>query len=304
MGPRFLKALIPAEGASPSLAPRAFCAYNEACVENAACAGTSSAVATARQAVASILFKSGGSFYICTGGLLADTAGSQTPFFLTANHCISKGREAASLETYFDYVTTCSSPNCSQPYSNVGDTVGATLLSHASNTDHSLLQLSSNPVTPDGTVAYLGWNSSAVAFTNGFDLFRVSHPSGAPQAYSEHSVDPGAQTSGTLPRGNFIYSRDTFGATEGGSSGSPVVDGTGKVVGQLYGACGFNVGDVCDADSNATVDGAFAAYFGSVAQWLDSDGGPTCSPAGASCTSNSECCSNNCKGRAGAKTCK
>jgi len=303
MGPRFLKALIPAEGASPGLAMRAFCSYNEACVENAACT-TSSAVATARQAVASILFQSGSSFFICTGGLLADTAGTQTPFFLTANHCIGSGNEASSVETYFDYVTTCSNPDCTQPYSNIGETVGATLLSGSSNTDHTLLELSANPVTPDGTVAYLGWNSTAVASTNGFDLFRVSHPSGAPQAYSEHSVDSGAPTCGGLPRGNFIYSRDTFGATEGGSSGSPVVDGDGKVVGQLFGACGFNVGDVCDAESNATVDGAFAAYFGSVAEWLDPGGGPTCSPKGASCTSDSECCSSKCKGRAGAKTCK
>ncbi len=31
---------------------------------------------------------------------------------------------------------------------------------------------------------------------------------------------------------------------------------------------------------------------------------PTCLPAGASCTANSQCCSNNCKGKAGAKTCK
>jgi V8-like Glu-specific endopeptidase len=306
MGPRFVKALIPAEGASPRLSTKAFCSYNESCVQNAACAGTSSAVATARQAVASILFQSGGSFFICTGGLVADTAGTQTPFFLTANHCISRGREAASVETYFDYVTTCSSPNCTQPYSNIGETVGATILSGASNTDHTLLQLSANPVTPDGTVAYLGWNSTAVANTNGFDLFRISHPSGAPQAYSEHSVDSGAPTCGSLPRGNFIYSRDTFGATEGGSSGSPVVDGAGKVVGQLFGACGFNVNDVCDAASNATVDGAFAAYFSSVAEWLDPDdgGGGTCSPAGASCSSNSECCSNSCKGKPGAKTCK
>lgn len=33
-------------------------------------------------------------------------------------------------------------------------------------------------------------------------------------------------------------------------------------------------------------------------------GGGGCNPAGASCTSNSECCSNSCKGRAGAKTCR
>jgi len=33
-------------------------------------------------------------------------------------------------------------------------------------------------------------------------------------------------------------------------------------------------------------------------------GGGGCDPAGASCTSNSDCCSNSCKGRPGAKTCK
>ncbi len=303
MGPHFLKAVIPAQGDAPRLGTKSFCSYNETCVENAACSGTSNAVATARQAVASILFQSGAYYYICTGGLIADTTGSQTPYFLTANHCISKGNEASSLETYFDYVTTCSNPDCTQPYSNTGDTVGATILSHSKSNDHSLLLLSSNPVTADGTVAYLGWNSSPVAFTNGFDLYRISHPSGAPQAYSEHSVDTSAGTCSTLPRGSFIYSRDTYGATEGGSSGSPVVDGNGKVVGELYGACGTNVNDVCDAQNNATVDGAFAAYFNDVAQWLDPSGGGTCSPSGASCTSNGECCSSHCRGRNGSKTC-
>ena len=251
MGPRFLKAVIPAEGETPAssgLATRSFCSYNETCVENAACPN-SSAVTAARQAVASILFQSRGGFFICTGGLVADTIGSQTPYFLTANHCISKSSEASSLETFFDYVTNCSNPDCSQPYNNTGDTVGATILSHSSTSDHSLLQLSSNPVTADGTVAYLGWNSSPVAFTNGFNLYRISHPSGAPQAYSEHSVDPNAGTCRTLPRGDFIYSHDTFGATEGGSSGSPVVDGNGRIVGQLYGACGTNVNNVCDSNS-------------------------------------------------------
>ena len=303
MGPRFLKAMIPAADDTPRPSTKSFCSYNESCVQGAAC-GTSNAVADARQAVASILFQSGGSFFICTGGLIADTGATQTPFFLTANHCISSNNVASTVETYFDYVTTCSNPDCTQPYSNVGETVGATILSGDSKTDHTLLQLASNPTTPDGTVAYLGWNSTAVANTNGVNLFRISHPSGAPQAYSEHSVDTVAGTCRTLPRGDFIYSNDTFGATEGGSSGSPVVDGNGHVVGLLYGACGFNVNDVCDSASNSTVDGAFAAYFGSVAQFLDPSGGPTCGAKGDSCTVDSDCCNNKCKGPSGGRTCK
>jgi hypothetical protein len=46
------------------------------------------------------------------------------------------------------------------------------------------------------------------------------------------------------------------------------VNAAGELVGQLSGACGFNVNDNCDADSNATVDGAFAAYYDQVAQFL------------------------------------
>ena len=83
-----------------------------------------------------------------------------------------------------------------------------------------------------------------------------------------------------------------------------MVNGSGHIVGQLYGACGFNVNDSCDAASNATVDGAFAAYFSSVAGFLSPGGGGGCSQQGASCTSNSQCCSNHCKGKPGAKTCK
>jgi V8-like Glu-specific endopeptidase len=174
-----------------------------------------------------------------------------------------------------------------------------------SSGDFSLVRLSSTPTTPDGVATYLGWSTTAVANTNNPPLFRISHPSGAPQAYTEHRVDTSAGTCRRLNRGTYIYSRDTLGATEGGSSGSPVVNGSGQVVGQLFGACGFNLNDVCDAASNATVDGAFAAYFNNVAPFLNpSGGGGGCSPVGASCTVNSDCCSNSCKGKTGAKTCK
>jgi V8-like Glu-specific endopeptidase len=304
IGPRFLKAVIPTPETAPSSIEKAFCSYNESCVNGAACS-SSNAVADARQAIASILYQSGGGYYICTGGLIADTVASATPYFLTANHCVSSNNVASSVETFFDYVTNCSGSNCTQPYNNTGDTVGATVLSASSNTDHSLLLLTGAPITADGTVAFMGWNSTPVANSNGTNLYRISHPSGAPQAYSEHDVDTGAGTCRTLPRGNFIYSNDTYGATEGGSSGSPVVDGNGRVVGQLYGACGTDVNNVCNSAANSTVDGALAAYFSSVSQWLNpGTGGPSCSSIGASCSSNSDCCSNKCRGKGGNKTCR
>mgnify|MGYP006202907299 CR=1 FL=1 len=87
---------------------------NADCVENAECNNLPSAVATARQAVAMILFVSGPYQYICSGGLVADSdSGSQIPYFLTANHCLSKGSEASSLEAYFDYTSPCGT--CDSP---------------------------------------------------------------------------------------------------------------------------------------------------------------------------------------------
>lgn len=280
------------------------CSTNADCITNAACQ-SSPVVSTVKDAVASILYQSGGGWYICTGGLIADTVTtSVVPLFLTANHCVNTSGEAASMETYFDYETTCSNPNCTQPYNNTGDTVGATLLTASSTTDVSLLQLSSAPTTADGVAAYLGWLTTPVANTNNLALYRISHPKGSPQAYTEGVVDTGKGTCRSLPRGNFIYSRDTLGGTEGGSSGSPVVNGSSQIVGQLYGACGTNLNDVCDSGSNGTVDGAFAASYPGLASFLNPGGGGGCLAKGASCTSNSQCCSNSCKGPNGGKTCK
>jgi hypothetical protein len=133
--------------------------------------------------------------------------------------------------------------------------------------DFTLLLL--NEPAPGGTVM-LGWTTEVVAHTNGEQLYRISHPSGAPQSYSEHLVDIFAGICSSWPRGPWIYSRDTFGATEGGSSGSPVVNSDGLVVGQLSGGCGSNVYETCDNLNNATVDGAFAHYYDQVAQYLGS----------------------------------
>jgi len=317
-----------------------FCQYNASCIENTNCVNEA-AVNNAELAVAKMFWVAGCCIYTCSGGLIADNDPAQGNYFLTANHCLSRNRDAQSLEAFFRYQVSCGTSTCTGTFTDpptnliAGKTLGATVQATGSAGDFTLLQLSQNP--PSGSV-FLGWNNSPVAFTNGAVLHRVSHPSGAPQAYSRQHVDTGAPTCQGWPRGDRIYSRDEIGGTEGGSSGSPVVNASGQIVGQLTGACGFNVGDVCDDQSNATVDGAFAFYFSSVEPFLDPGTGCTpstevcddgndndcdgatdcadsdcsgdpacsggCSPSGASCTDNSECCSNNCKGRPGNKTCK
>jgi V8-like Glu-specific endopeptidase len=266
------------------------CSFNANCTIDAACGNENAAVNVATDAVAHILFASGAYLYICTGGLVADSdTGTNTPYFITANHCISKGSEAASMETFFFYrASTCQS--CPDP--GAANTTGSSLVVSGRTGDFTLLRLSQP--APNGA-AFLGWSTTALANTNGAHLYRLSHPKGAPQAYSEHDVDTSRPTCRSWPRGSWIYSSDVLGATEGGSSGSPVVNGAGQLVGQLSGGCGYNVGDVCDTESNATVDGAFAAYYNSVAPYLGGGGGSTCTDNDGDgyCVSEGDCNDNN-----------
>ena len=252
------------------------CDYNATCVINGECASGWSHLSNTRAAAAHMLFASGGGYYICSGGLLNNSNNDGTPLFLTANHCISQSSEASSLEAFFDFrADSCSDTSwCTASYATLRSTfpttLGATLLAAGSDGDFSLMQLSQQP---SGTRHYMGWSTTPVANTNGVDLFRISHPSGAPQSWSTHDVNASGFSCRTLARGDFIYSNDTAGATEGGSSGSPVLNANGQVVGQLYGACGSNLNDNCDNVNNLTVDGALANYFPNVQDFLEPDGG-------------------------------
>lgn len=245
---------------------------NEDCVEGAGtptntCHG-GSAVNDARYAVARIDFGGG---FICSGGLISND--SNKVYFLTANHCLSDSVTANSVTATFQYTT----PDCGgtgtdgdcNPVSNAGTVTGASLVATGASTDFTLLELDSAP--PAGSV-YLGWNSAPVS--DGDPLYRIHHPRGSPQAYSEHDVDYDFGFCTTLPFSGFIYSEDTFGANEGGSSGSPVVNGNGEIVGQLYGVCGFNL-ETCDSSNNRSVDGSFAATFPTIEPFLLSGTSPT-----------------------------
>ena len=263
---------------------KAFCAFNASCVQNASCSSLPSSVQSARDAVAHYSFISGGGSFICSGGLVNDTDSSSfIPYFLTANHCVGNSAEVNSIEAFFQFSTPCGGA-CFNPRGSVPRVLGATLLAEGPASDFTFTRL--NGAAPGGSF-FLGWTPSPVAFSNNTLLNRLSHPRGAPQAFSQQRVTTGGVTCTSLPRGNFIYSSDTFGATEGGSSGSPILNTSGQIVGQLFGACGTNLGNVCDSTNNSTVDGAFASYFSQVESFLDPNGGP-----------NPNSCQNNCGGQA------
>jgi lysyl endopeptidase len=257
------------------------CSDNAECLVDVNCTNTGPA-APAEDAVAKMEWIRGPFIYSCTGGLLNDTdASSQIPYFLTANHCLDKSN--SSLETFFHYTTDSCDGTCPDSQVTGGtppdaSTVGYTVVASGRKGDYTLGTLDEAP--PGGAV-FLGWNNTSVAFSNGVSLYRISNPNFGPQVYSQHDVDSDSPTCTGWPRGERIYSVDQTGATMGGSSGSPVVNSAGEVVGQLSGCCGYNCGDVCDSGSNSTVDGALAYYWDSVAPFLD--------PQGGGCSTDTEC---------------
>lgn len=221
------------------------CSDNASCVVDANC-GSAGPAEAAKDAVAKMEWIQTPFIYTCTGGLIADTdPGTQIPYFLTANHCLAA--DNSSLETFFFYATDSCNGGCPDSLVTGGtppapSTIGVTVMATGSAGDFTLLKLDQAP--PAGTT-FLGWNNSPIAFTDGADLHRISNANFGPQVYSHHQVDATAPTCSSWPRGQRIYSTDITGATMGGSSGSPVVNSAGEVVGQLSGCCGFNCAEGC-----------------------------------------------------------
>lgn len=231
-----------------------------------------------QQAIAAIQFEDGGSFFVCSGGLLNNNGGP-APFFLTANHCFSNQAAASSVEAFWDYYTA----SCNGAPPNIGSlptSNGSLLRATGSSSDYTLIEFFD---FPDANRVLLGWNANTVAATDGTVVHRVSHPFGEPQHYSRNRVDDSALTCGGAPRPDFLYEtfNDTLGdigGTFGGSSGAPLLLPNGQTVGQLTGGCGPNPSDGCDYN-NAEVDGAFSQSFNALGPILTATGGGGCTPS-------------------------
>jgi hypothetical protein len=126
---------------------------------------------TEKNAVGRIVFQDNGSF-VCSGTLLNDRNSTFTPYFLTANHCVSTQTVAQTVETYWFYQTT--SCNSGALRSGIFHSVsGSNLLATSQSADSTLIRiLGSLP----GGLAFSGWDSGAKA--NGTAVFGFHHPGG------------------------------------------------------------------------------------------------------------------------------
>jgi lysyl endopeptidase len=226
--------------------------------------------------VAGMQFSTSTGTFVCTGSLLNDIdPNTFTPYFISANHCISTQTVASSLETHWFYQSaTCDGSTRSASYEHI--TGGSTLLhtqgmSAAAPTSNSmdttLLLLNSAP--PAGAY-FAGWNT-AVPPGTGTPRTGIHHPKadwkkisyglfGGDWACGWATADGfGCDEGG----GNFYHVQWKNGGTEGGSSGSAIYYNNDQVIGTLSGGDG-----VC-AGSNSFYSSFRAAYAaGNYEQWL------------------------------------
>jgi len=239
---------------------------------------------TQKKGVARIYVVEDGYGGYCSGTLVNNTANNGTPYFLTADHC---GGTATTSEFnqwvfYFNFEASgCTNPSSSPSYNSISGCTKKARSPLNGGSDFLLLQLNSTPPS-NYSVIYNGWNRANTASSSGVS---IHHPAGDIKKISTYTsalttstYNGGAGNTGaTNAHWRVIWAETTngWGVTEGGSSGSPIFDNNGRVVGTLSGGQSY-----CSATTSPDLYGKFYYHwdqYGStnadkLKPWLDPQG--------------------------------
>lgn len=174
---------------------------------------------------------------LCSGALIVDVPESGTPYYLTANHCISGAGSGSNWVFNFNYqASSCGGTSAPNNQSLTGCVVRA----NNSGSDFALLELNNDPPA-NYDPFFAGWDRSGTSPTN---QVCIHHPSGDIKKIS-FDDDPATNSNfGGAQCWRIANWED--GTTEGGSSGSPLFDQNHRIIGQLYGgqaSCQNNIND-------------------------------------------------------------
>jgi hypothetical protein len=205
--------------------------------------------ANQKNSAARILVKNGANQGWCSGALINNVAQDCKNYFLTANHCGASALAADKNQWifYFNYQST----GCTNPASDFASNTitGCTMRASASNgvnssvvgSDFLLVELNS-AIPAAYNLYYSGFDASGTGSNSGVG---IHHPAGDIKKISAYtSALTSRRYYSQLPdnshwQANWVATATNYGITEGGSSGSPLYNAAGLLVGKLSGGPSF-----------------------------------------------------------------
>jgi len=237
-----------------------------------------------KKGVVRIQVKVYGGVFWCSGSMVNNARLDLTPYILTADHCAYQFGHYASPEDlnewifYFNYESeTCENPP-EEPelYSLVGASKVASGGNHGTDGSDFYLVLLNQNVPDSYDPYYNGW--SAIGSSSSFGV-TIHHPEGDIKKISTYTTPLiTTQWAGNgLPSHwevTWSQTENNWGVTEPGSSGCPLFDDTGRIIGTLTGGLA-----ICDNPDLPDYYGKFSYHWQSngtadttqLKPWLDPD---------------------------------
>jgi V8-like Glu-specific endopeptidase len=175
----------------------------------------------------------------CSCAMVNNTNNDFTPYVLTANHCLEgldaiNNNNASQWIFYWEYEHPGCNNSTTQP--TLRTTIGATVIANNSTSDFALLELTQDPRNATGvTPYYLGWDRTGNAGTSAVG---IHHPAGDVKKIA--TLNNATTSSGSFWQHYWNQTVNGHSVTEGGSSGSPLLNNAHHVIGQLYGGSSLN----------------------------------------------------------------
>lgn len=228
----------------------------------------------------------------CSGSVVDNTAHDFKPYILTAYHCglASTAANFTQWKAYFRYERSGCGIGAA-----LGNKVMTGCVKRADSNDgggdtgSDFLLIEMDDQIPGNFFPYWnGWDASGAASSGGVG---IHHPAGSPKTISTYTVTTVSASwgiSGTHWRVVWAPTTNGWGVTEGGSSGSPLFNSAGLIIGTLTGGTSYCESVVAGGNNDPDFYGKLSYHWDSnpgpasdhLGPWLDPIGGGTTTSTG------------------------